>query len=262
MTSFKVFAIAAGMSLATFSAHAAPVAVDLTSWGENGNPNNNAGTWTVAGDGNSVVQSINGLPTVFFESGSNAQGTQLSGTITVGNTTDDDFVGFVLGYQDNEINSGAADFWLIDWKRGAQSGQTAGLALSHVSGNLVGTSVNVDGQWWQHVDPITEVQRATSLATTGYIRNQTYTFDLEFTSSLIEVKVDGVTELSYTSADNGGAFTDGAFGFYNYSQQNVTYAGITQQVAPSAAVPVPMALPLMASGLGALGFLGMRRRKG
>lgn len=251
MAAAAVFCVAGGASNAA--------SVDLTGWAENGNPNNNAGTWTVQPGNDSVYQSINGTPTVFFNPGANAQGTQLGGTISVSTSdTDDDFIGFVLGYQDNEINSNTADFWLVDWKRGAQSGQTAGLALSHVSGDLQGTNTGTGGQWWQHDAPVNEVQRASTLGTTGYVRGQTYTFDLVFTQNLIEVMVDGVTELSFTSADNGGLFTDGSFGFYNFSQPKVTYAGITQAALPS--VPLPAALPMLLAGVAGLSLIRRRKR--
>ncbi len=73
-------------------ASAAPV--DLTSWIAEGQ-----GNWSVQSGGDTVFQSTNGQPTVFFEDGSNARGTQLSGEITVKTTSDDDFIGFFLAYQ-------------------------------------------------------------------------------------------------------------------------------------------------------------------
>lgn len=257
----KVLLLGSALSLLLpIGAHAA--SVDLTGWKENGYPNNDAGTWTVEGaDNDSVVQSINGAPTVFFNDGNNAQGKELGGEITVETTGDNDFVGFVLGYQDGEINSATADFWLIDWKQGDQSGQSAGLALSHVSGDLAGLSTSTSGAWWQHDAPINEKLRATNLGTTGWNDNQKYDFSLEFTSSLIKVIVDGNTELEFSSADNGGlAFTDGSFGFYNFSQENVRYAGITEVTAPSAAIPLPASLPLLLVGFGALGLLRRRNK--
>lgn len=234
--------------------------VDLSSWIENGYPNNGAGTWNLEADKNAVKQAINGRPTVFHNN-QNSQGNALAGTIAVQTNVDDDFVGFVLGYQDGEINSTSADFWLIDWKKGNQSGQTAGLALSHVSGDLTSTSTGTGGQWWQHDAPVNEVQRATNLATTGWTSFTEYAFDLIFTKDLIEVKVGGTTELSFSSVDNGGVqFTDGAFGFYNFSQANVRYAGITEEVLPPT-IPVPAAFPLLLTALGGLGFAGWRRKR-
>jgi hypothetical protein len=237
-------------------AWATPQRVDLSGWIENSFQGAfGAGNWTVQGpDNDTVFQSLNGDPTVFFDAGTNAQGTTLSGQITVGDTTDDDFIGFVLGYQDGEFNSSNADFWLIDWKLRAQSNvqlgdSSAGLALSHVTGDMSNTSA---GDFWAHSGTVNEVQRATSLGSISWVRNRTYTFDLTFTSTLIEVSVDGTKQISFA-----GNFTDGAFGFYNYSQENVTYAGITSAPAP---IPLPAGLPLLLAGLGGLALV--RRRAG
>lgn len=252
--------VALAVGAAATAGAAAPV--DLSSWIENGNPNNNAGTWNLESGNNGVLQTINGTPTVFHNN-QNSQGNALAGTIEVRTTSDDDFVGFVLGYQDGEVNSTSADFWLIDWKKGAQDGQTAGLALSHVFGDLSSTNTGTGGPWWQHDAPVSEVQRATNLATTGWASAVEYAFDLIFRPELIEVKVNDVTELSFSSVDNGGVlFADGAFGFYNFSQANVRYAGITEEVLPPASpVPVPAALPLLLTALGGLGFAGWRRKR-
>ena len=76
---------------------------------------------------------------------------------------------------------------------------------------------------------------------------------MTFTDSLIEVFVDGELEISHS-----GSFADGAFGFYNFSQSQVRYAGITEEVLP-APVPLPAGLPLLVAGLGAFGW--MRRRQ-
>nr|WP_309504050.1 VPLPA-CTERM sorting domain-containing protein [uncultured Roseovarius sp.] len=245
-------------SMAILPAAAMAAPVDLSGWGENGfQGNNGAGTWNVQAGNDSVLQTINGRPTVFFESGSNAQGTSLSGSIEVKTTGDDDFVGFVLGYQDAELNSASADFWLIDWKQGNQDVADAGLSLSHVIGDVSAAPQN---DFWEHTGVVDEVLRGSTLSSTGWADNQAYTFDLIFTPTLIQVKVDGVTELSYTSIDHGSAFTDGAFGFYNYSQSTVEYAGITSAVVPPSPVPLPATLPLLMAGFGALGLMRRRRR--
>lgn len=224
--------------------------VDLSTWaGAEG-----AGSWIIASDNNSVYQTTNGSPTV-FHSGVASQGLQLSGTIEVQTTSDDDYIGFVLGYNSGDLTNSNADYLLIDWKQGDQTffgcPASAGLSVSHVSGVLG----NDTGAWCH--DPtknVTELDRATNLGSTGWADNTEYTFDLVFTSSLVEVKVNGVTEISIT-----GTFADGAFGFYNYSQSNVQYAGLTEDVAPSP-VPLPASMPMLLAGVAAVGFA--RRRKG
>src|SRR5690606_5502214 len=193
-------------------------------------------------------------PAVFFAPGTNAQGTALSGKIRVGNSSDDDFIGIVLGYQTGEVTSSSANFLLIDWKRGTQSsgGQNApaGLAISHV------TDGSASNNYWGHTDGINEIERALNLGATGWVHNTEYSFDIIFNANLIQVYVDDVLELSTTAAEAGlAAFDNGAFGFYNYSQENVYYSAIEEREAPS--VPLPATVLLLVPGL--MGLAAARR---
>ena len=239
--------LAIGMATHVGGANAA--LVDLSGWTQEGG----ASTWTVAPDKNSVFQTINGEPAVFF-SGTNDRGQALSGKIKVETTADDDYIGFVLGYQSGEF-SGASDFILVDWKQAAQGGfynctPPAGLAISHVTGGIPEAPSS-----WCHSGTTTELQRAATLGNTGWADNTEYAFDIIFTATNIQVKVNGNTELNIN-----GTFGDGSFGFYNYSQQNVRYSALTQDVAPPVnGVPEPGSLALVALGL--LGTATVARRR-
>lgn len=228
--------------------------IDLSTWEHDGN-----GTWATQGVNNdSVLQSINGQPTVFFENGSNARDTAISGNIQVGSTSDDDFVGFVLGYQNDELSSASADYWLVDWKQGNQSygGSTAlaGLALSHV------TDGSVENYFWGHHTGIDEIARGSNLGSTGWVVGTTYSFDIIHTASLIQVKVDGNVELSVSATTAGvSEFNDGAYGFYNYSQNNVLYSGLEERVIITNSVPEPTSLAILSLGL--IGFASRKFKK-
>jgi hypothetical protein len=240
----------AGAVALLLSGSAMADSVDLSGWqaeGSNGN-------WVVQAGNDAVKQTVNSARPTFFHNNTNSQGLALSGEITVQTAADDDFMGFVLGYNAGDYANASADYILIDWKQENQAGGAKGLAISRVTGSLDNGSHFNDA--WYHTGVadggvVTELARATNLGGTGWINNQTYTFDLIFTASLIEVFVDGVKELSIS-----GLFNNGSFGFYNHSQENVLYAGITQATAP--AVPVPAALFMFAPAL--LGFMGLRRK--
>ena len=246
------------ITIAAFCALSLPhmaqaASVDLTGWVAEDFSTSNQSNWVVSAGTDSVTQTVNTDPAVFFKPGDNAQGTELTGSITVGSTSDDDFVGFVLGYQSGELTSTNADFWVIDWKRNNQSfyGGLAldGLALSHVTGDTAAAGL---GDLWHHSGTVEEVARGATLGSTGWVIGETYDFALTFTASLIEVYVNDVLEISYS-----GSFSDGAFGFYNFSQNNVTYAGV--EAAP--AVPLPASLPLLLAGLGGIGAIRRRKNK-
>jgi|TARA_R100000501_G_scaffold4652_1_gene9957 hypothetical protein len=247
----KIAMMTATAALLATPALAAPV--DLSTWQSDG-----AGNWTLQNPpaNDAVLQTTNGGATTFFQPGSLSQGKTLAGEITVQTGSDDDYIGFVLGYEDEELSSASANYVLIHWKQGNQSGDTAGLRMSLVQGNGAPTLFDYD-------DGLQTLDTATNLGNTGWVDNQTYNFDLVFTDQLIQVSVDGVLELSATAASAGlGAFDDGAFGFYNHSQAQVLYAGIEEGIAPDpdpTPVPAPGALGLI--GLGILGLGALRRRR-
>lgn len=235
--------------------------VDLSGWTAEGY--GSSFNWVLQPGNNAVRQTVNGNPTVFFGSG-NAQGRALSGTIQVGTSSDDDFVGFVLGYKSGDLQAASTDFILIDWKQRDQAGTgciaQAGLAISKVTAGLANSS----GAWCHAGFGVTELARANTLSDTGWADNREYSFDLVFTSSNIKVFVDDVLEL-----DINGTFADGAFGFYNYSQASVLYAGIEETDVPppppppvGGVVPEPSTWAMVIAGFGLVGGLARRRRHG
>lgn len=252
----QILAVPAALLIAAPSVGAP---VDLSSWTQEG-----AGNWVLINGNNGVEQTLNVNPGVFYAAG-DAQGKKLSGSIKVNTSGDDDFIGFVLGYNAGEINAapGTADFLLIDWKQYDQGGyfggiSKAGLAISHVT-----TGLTDDAGAWLHNPAfgVTELARAATLGSTGWQDYTEYTFDIEFTASSVKVFVNGALEL-----DVLGNFSDGAFGFYNYSQANVIYAGIEEAVLPPVnppvgGVPEPATWAMLITGFGLVGAAARRRQR-
>ena len=82
-----------------------------------------------------VNQSINGMPT-FYISPFDLINVKISGTIKV-NDGDDDFIGFVFGYNAPlDSNYQNFDCLLFDWKKGQQGNALAGYSLSKINGTI------------------------------------------------------------------------------------------------------------------------------
>ena len=197
----------------------------------------NAGRWTVAPDGRSVFQAINGNAAFFMADA--PLGTAEAGvTLRVETTGDDDFVGFALGLQPGFTTDPDAEYLLVDWKQNDQSGYgcsgdslgEAGIAVSRVTG------LPTFQELWSHADctgtpagAVEELARATNLGATGWADEASYDFRFRYTEDRLQVWVDDVLEL-----DVAGTFPVGRFGFYNLSQASVRYSGY--QLAPGSAV--------------------------
>jgi len=253
---------------------AAPV--DLNTWTAESYPavsSFDAGNWVVASDGSSVEQTVNGQPTLFF-SDFDAFGTELTGKIKVDTSGDDDFIGFVLGFDPGDTSNTDADFLLVDWKQGTQffnfgspsttPGSTAfeGLAVSRVTG------IPTADELWGHVDfsensdgGVEELQRGTTLGSTGWDDFVEFEFTFDFGPSDLEVFVNGVKEL-----DIAGSFDNGRLGFYNFSQSTVNYSAFEVEEGSFDPEPTPVSVPVpagwmfLAGGLLGLGALTRRGR--
>ncbi len=187
--------------------------IDLNNWSPLGN-----GTWTVQTGGRTVTQSENGSPT-FFLSPNEYSNVIVKGTIEVNTTSDDDFIGFVMGYENvgNEY-----EFVLFDWKQALQNEGKEGFNLAQINGNF---SSGFDGNvFWDHDQTdsrYVELQSPPS-NNDGWLDNTEYQFEILYTANQIRVKINGETIYNVTS----GNFNAGQIGFYNYSQDGVIYGNV------------------------------------
>jgi len=214
--------------------------VDLNTWMQEG-PGGN-GNWAVAGDGSSVFQSINGAPTMFVSPDS-VINSAIGGTIEVETTGDDDYIGFVMGFGNDDSDP----FILFDWKQLCQSFEGFsfnGFVLARVTGGA--DSIPFGDH---HLDQTDYDVLATNIGDNagcpgpgvlGWADNTPYDIIIEYNSDRITIKVSGgafgptgQVVLDVFASDVGlGSFDAGRFGFFNHSQASVRYSGFVDDPEP------------------------------
>jgi RHS repeat-associated protein len=140
---------------------------------------------------------------------------------------DDDFMGFVFGYQDR------GHYYLFDWKRGTQPDSSCGNSLAGMGVRVfhADSELSCADFWPAFAEP--------SRAQTLY-RNQIawqdqveYRFVLETRQGSFVIEVfEGPTRLDRIEIFDD-TYLDGRFGFYNYSQGQVIYRGFKRASLPA-----------------------------
>ncbi len=199
---------------------------DLREWTSEGFP----ADWRPSDDGRSVVQLENGEPS-FFVSPEIFDRAVIRGTFRINTGTDDDFVGFALGYSAPLSEAGDTpndfDLVLFDWKQGNQTegGFTGfeGFSLSRIRGN-VPDERRMEAFWGHQPSELLEFLATDYSTAKGWRDRTAYRFEVVYSPTRIVVRID-----EETIFDVAGTFPAGRFAFYNYSQPNVTYGDVTAE---------------------------------
>ncbi|WP_304608626.1 choice-of-anchor A family protein [Hyalangium versicolor] len=177
------------------------------------NPN-----WQLSADRLTVRQTTNSAPAVYMTN-LPVGGAPLSFELAVETNSDDDFIGWVVGFDSGDTTNPQAEYMLFDWKQGDQDlgggvMGLAGLAMSRVKG-AVDAPKSGQVPFWEHSGAISEVARALHLGRTGWADRAVYRVKMDYSTSRIRVWVNDVLEFDQT-----GTFPAGRFGFYTLSQEN------------------------------------------
>jgi hypothetical protein len=197
--------------------------------------------WDVASDGLSVLQTLNADASILL-SDFDATDLAIEGLWRMSSSdTDDDFVGFVFGYQD------ANRYYLFDWKRATQASGGAdalvGMTLKVVDFDppLVldnGLYATPYQEFWAtagttNVRPI--IQDGQPLHNdVPWEFNHDYRFFLEFHPGSFKIRIESAAGVLESWSVTDDTYTSGGFGFFNNSQGAVSYSSFTERVTPPA----------------------------
>jgi len=230
MKSFKLFLfyLITSLLLTTYG-NVYAEKLDLSSWHSedyNFSGDQASSKWILSNDKLTVIQKINADPS-FYLNNINQTSYEMDGSFQVKTTDDDDFIGFVFGYQNDR------QFYIFDWK---QLTQDVGVNGMTYEGFRI---LKIDAESRKGLKLIdfwgANTDNSTILASNygkdkGWEDNKIYDFHLEFEPGKFTVIIfrGGTQNELWNITVNDNSYISGQFGFYNSSQANVEYSGFEQ----------------------------------
>lgn len=235
--------LAAAMSLPAV----AEVQTDLSDWVVE-NEDGTSANWTYDGETNSWFQSINTSDYTFlYDPANTSLGKAISGTISVNTNSDDDYIGFVVGYQPGDYSNPEADYLLLSWKQADQDTLAGGMFLYHIEGDVHTIT--------SRKNSMTELKSSTDYNGVGWEDYVDYTFDIAYDQGYLAIFVNDDLQYSLTPGEIGKTyFSEGAFGFYNFSQSRVEYGSVIYDdidvlISEEQAANIAEAVPVSGNGI-------------
>ncbi len=180
-----------------------------------------AANWVLSSGNTVVTQTVNARASVFLSDfGVNSE--QIAGNWRVSTNEDDDFIGFVFGWQN------PYQFYLFDWKENTQDGALRGMTVKVI--NLAPDGSEGKPALWDTYNPGITTLFHNSIRWNSFTD---YDFSLTYHPGEFTITVkQGATVLSSITLQDD-TFPSGGFGFYNYSQNAVRYRDFTREALAS-----------------------------
>ena len=177
--------------------------------------------WVLSASNTVAIQTVNADASILL-SDTVIENEEVSGTWRMGADPDDDHVGFVFGYQDRRR------FYLFDWKQADQADRCGealrGMSVKRLSGD---SELECEDLW----PSVQDNARVKTLFRNSipWQRDRDYRFTLRHRPGSFTITIaDGANTLESVTIEDA-TYPKGAFGFYNYSQGNVSYRGFARQ---------------------------------
>ncbi len=206
--------------------------VDFNTWSAAGST---SAVWSVSQDGREVVQSKRMDSIAYFLSPQDYIDVSFHGSFGVNTTYDDDFIGFVFGYK------GSNDYLLFDWKQADNFLKRGDAYEGFTLADVHGANINL----WDHSGRDISVLASDYESGKGWEDNTLYSFDLNYTSSNINIAIDNIPIFNVS-----GSFAPGRLGLYVYSQEKVEYKDFRiEDYKNINVVPEPSTIIVLCMGL-------------
>ncbi len=198
---------------------------DLQSWSaiDYGFPNGVFGNWQVSTSTGSATETLNGGPT-FFVSGDNSVDNDFAAQLLVSPTTDNDYIGVVVGFQVNADTGLPNTYYLLAWKLATSDSAPGGMRLVKV------TDTGQIGQrpdLWQLSDTDPHVAVLATGPATGWSPGIPYEVHVSYqTNGALNVSIADATSgtvLWNQSVVDSVPLGVGKTGFYNFSQADANF---------------------------------------